>query len=1300
LAKEIWLGQVLGTNRERLLARCAEYVTSGQAERLLYIAASHPLLDLVTEKLLDGKQAQGVWGEFPVYLFRGFVRRVLSGAIVSEARPRGPQTGSPAGVGRLGRASVGTEPLLTRGLLTPTDALLTPRVAIDREELPLRRSLISQIIKQLSAAGELKAIRPLANRDGCVNTVATLIGELQRAGKTPDEFRKVVEEREAETATEAQRHRAETKGKTQSQKADRASTSPRSQIDFDREVALIYSAYVKALDRFGLTDEDADQLRALQMLSGKVAGRNVSLPWLEQVDLLVLDGFFDFTPVQGEILRRLIPSIPNTIVNLNHDQRNEEIFQPFQSTIEHLESISAFDTRIDNEIATVQGDLASLRERLFNSADRGSSPTVTEGSGDSLGAGRIPALPASGSITLLECGDRETEIRSIAKEIKSLVLKEGYQLPDIALVVRERSAYAETVLRGCAAESIPCNLERRVEAIHVPAVRACGKLFALLKEPAREDFRNPKAGDLAHLLKTDYFRVSPEDLPALTEDFDKKYASMLTDGANKGSTESKLRNALSIGHWSPDILENVIAYVGSELRIDAWVARAQRLLEALPSAEAARQLIAGKDGPEEDDASTDAEPLPDEAPVIEKRKKPVPVHPAAIAWTAIVLRHMQRLIADLPEEGEAEELRVAIASLLDRLDFPNQVRKPFRRTAISPDIPRAALDLRGLEGVRRAIAAAVRSFKYAAEVVSEARPLGRATEPLLTRGLLTRIKLSSFIDEVERCLRSQVLSVGAPNRDGLRVLEATDVRGLRFRAVFIAGMVEGGFPLRASRDWLYPHEERERLKKYGVVLEDISTDTLLKEEHYFYQAACRATDRLYLTRPLALSDGNESVASYYLEELSRAIAPAKIATRQIRGDVDSHDVTQASTAAELAVAVIRQDERHQHLASGEHLLRRKEVEELHAHARSQGVFSASASRRVDVERARKGVWFGQFDGEITSADLRAMLSRHFGSDYVHSASALSVYGNCAYRFFANRVLRLEPRSEAALDLTALDAGKLLHDILRRFFEQHRREYLPSLDAHELRRELAETADRVFDEHEHLVPPLNPRIWEIDREIRKLILDQVLLYELRLQERTDKRGIRPAYFELAFGRASQAADAASLPDYLKLKRTGMGAAETALVQGQIDRVDTNDDEHMAVAYDYKLSQGAKLDDIESGRQVQIPIYLAALEQLFLPGFTLAGGGYYRLRGTGGRLNQGLYRAKFADCTSVTSSKTKLDDLEWNRIRSEVGKRVWEFIDGMRAGEFKVKPSLGKTTCKFCDYSAVCRYDTYRINHKRS
>ena len=48
-------------------------------------------------------------------------------------------------------------------------------------------------------------------------------------------------------------------------------------------------------------------------------------------------------------------------------------------------------------------------------------------------------------IRYFECGDRDTEIRAIAKEIKRLTLVEHYQLSDIALVVRQRDAYAKTI---------------------------------------------------------------------------------------------------------------------------------------------------------------------------------------------------------------------------------------------------------------------------------------------------------------------------------------------------------------------------------------------------------------------------------------------------------------------------------------------------------------------------------------------------------------------------------------------------------------------------------------------------------------------------------------------------------------------------------------------------------------------------------------------------------------------------------------------------------------------------------------
>ena len=1237
MAKEIWLGPVLGSNRERLLARCSDFLNNGQAERLLYITASQPLLDLVTGKLLDGDNTPGVWGEFPVYLFRGLVRRILSEATSVQV------TG---GVGD------GSDPSLTVGLLT-TDGRLASRVPIDREELPLRKSLISQIIKQLSASGQLKAIKPLANREGCVNTIASLIGELQRAGKTAEEFKQAIESRERETIA--------------LQTPNSKRPKPKTQIDFDREVALIYAKYAQVLDQNRLTDEDADQLRALHVMMGEVAGAAVSLPWLDQIELLVLDGFFDFTPVQGEILKCLIPRVPTVVVNLNRDERNPEIFRPFAATIEHLKSIAPF------EIVQRGGSISAgdLRARLFSAGNTDATSSVTS--------------------LLLECSDREIEIRSIAKEIKRLTLESNYRISDIALVVRERAAYADTIVRVCADESIPCNLERRIEANEVPATRACGKLFQLLRQP-REEVTNTKAAELAHLIKTDYFRLSNRSLDELATRFDEKYSSLLDDGNQQTASHDKLRGALGIGRFDPDALENVIAYVGSELRVNSWIDRAQKLIKVFPSAQAAQSMIGGD---EADPAATaeDEAPQEDEA-ALDRRKRPAPVHPASIGWTILVIRGLQHLLAATPQAGTADELRAGVMVLLDQLQFSNQVNAPFERKTGAPDIPQATFDVRGRESLRRAIAAAVRAFKYAHQIFSApprpARPRAYDSPP--------SIMLPAFIDEVERCLKTQTLSLGAPNRDGLRVLEATDVRGLSFRALFIAGMIEGGFPLRVSRDWLYPHEERQRLQKQGIFLEDISTDTLLKEEHYFYQTACRATERLYLTRPLALNDGAETVASYYIEELRRAIAPALIEVSQIRGDIDRRDAKNASSAAELSTLLVRQAQAKNRAGRDAHAPQ-SIAGELLSLAVRRNYISNSALHRIAIEQARHGEWFGAYDGEITNDDLRLMLARHFGPEHVYSASRLSTYGNCAFRFFGNRVLRLEPRSEAALDLQAIDAGKLLHDVLRRFFEKHRGDYLPSRDREGLRNELAATADQVFHEHEDKVPPLNERIWKIDCEIRKLILDQVLLYELKLQERTSARGIRPAFFELAFGRASEASDPHSTRQYLTLSRGSEAAAESALIQGQIDRVDLNETEELAIAYDYKLSKGASLDDIKSGRQVQIPIYLAALEQLFLPRWELVGGGYYTLRGKGARLNQGLYRTAYADCTQVTSRWTKFDDPEWQRIRQDVSRRIWDFIDGMRSGHFRVKPSLGRHTCKFCDYSAVCRYDAYRINRKK-
>ena len=1205
--KEIWLGPLLNNNRALLIERCAKLVANNQSDAFLYLAASYPLLESVTQQILDGNRNRGVWGELPVHLFRGFVRRILYSAVDENGNG------------------------------------LPPRVPIDQDELPLKRSLISQVLLQLLAANKLKAFAPLAGREGCVNSVSTLLGEIERAARTPAELAEILNAR----ARDAEKGGHEPRGITQ--------------LDFDREVSLIYSTYNALLDQNQFTEEDLDQLRALQILRGIVDGRGVRVPWLANVQLFIIDGFFDFTPVQGELLRQLLPRIPEVVVNLNHDDANPEIFMPFDETIGQLQSMATFDVVHTHDYTSPPGVLSQLRENLFNPLR--SSDDVSE-----------DEEFAAKEIRYLECGDRDTEVRSIVREIKRLVLTKNYNLADCALVVRKRGPYAYTIARVLAEESLPCNLELRIDAADVPANRAALKLLTLLEGLTADEEPATRISELADLIKSEYFRLSDAELRILKTRFEQDHADLV---------DSRTR----AGFWDADALENAFAYVGSDLTVSAWLARAHKLFTDLPNAAATKEVLSIDPGAHdrETDIADNVENAEivklDEKGVEKKRRPSRDVQPSALAWTALVVRRFAELLYAVPREGKLTDLRAELMRLLDHFGFRDQIAEPAKReNDDEQQLPQVMLNFNALEALRRAFVAAVKAIEIGGNGANTTR-------------------LSNLLQEVRRSLGSESQLFGAPDRNGLRVLEATDVRGLHFRAVFIAGLIEGGFPLTAGRDWIYPHEERDRLREYGLTLEDISPNTLLKEEHYFYQVACRATERLYLSRPLMLEDDTETVASYYVDELRRAIAPYRVETEIIRRDYDGKHLAAASTTNEMKIGLVRQQERHLHRGQREGLLPQPRIKRLLTLARNDGFLSDGALRRIEIERERCGPFFGPYDGIITDPDLVRLLKQKFGADFVHSASGLSVYGNCPYRFFAQRVLRLEPRGEAALDLQAIDAGKLLHDILRRFFEQHRREPLHKLDRKKLQTELATIADKVFDEHERVVPPLNKQIWKIDREIRKILLDQVLLYELELQEAAEREQVLPAYFEVAFGGMKSAAkDPESKDEPLELTRETFVGEESIKISGQIDRVDVARD-NTIVAYDYKLSTGSSRSDITSGRSLQLPIYLEALEKLILPAHPIAGGGYYVIRGAQDRRNKGLYRASQLDYLRLRAKNSVFSDDDWQTIRSQVVAKIWDFLDGMRAGNFRVDPSERTKTCRFCDYGAVCRYDRDRIEHKK-
>ncbi len=1224
-------------------------IRRGDSQRFLYLTASHPLLELVTKWILDYDTIRGVWDSLPVFLFRGFVRQVLTSARVVES-----------------------------GLALPI------RTRIDTDDSHLKKSLLSQIMQRLVSQGELRALGPLAHRDGTVNTIATLIGEIQRAAKSPEKFREIVQSRAADSIP----------GEDTSAVSPEARFIP-SQLDFDREIATIYEAYARALDQFHLTENDADQLRALEVLNGEVESSQVTIPWLDEVDFLVLDGFFDFTPVQGEMLRHIIQRIPNVIVNLYGDEENEEVFRPFAETLEQLRSMSdefeitkTKDWRDVGEIAT------TLRRRLFN-PDFVPVSIVQNDSGDEETSDKDVAevggreARAPNAPRIFRCQDRETEIREIAKEIKRLVIKEDVSIRDIGLIVRQRAAYADTISRVFAVESIPCNVERSLGLAEIPATRALLKLFQIIADDHHAS--DPSVADLAALIKSGYFRFSDDAILALRDSDGSSTAQQLELGREKQDqlVDGPIRSQSSNGYgsWNPDELENVVAYVGGEVRLKKWLDRANQLAANDKLADETRAQIFGENSEldQEEDSHLTDDDLNEDAPKSDSAAPTREIPSEVIKWTGRILSTFATLLSQVPREDSAQNLRSSLFTLLSELQFADSIRLSLSGTSLENALPHAGLDLRALDGIRQAVTDAVESIEIAARLTQDSD--GTAT-----------VSLADFVLEVQRCIGTQSLAIASADRDGLQVLEATDVRGLQFRAVFIAGLIEGGFPLRKPRDWIYPHEERERLKQYGLTLEDISPATLLKEEHYFYQAACRATERLYLTFPLVVEGGNETVVSYYIDELKHALAPIELISEDKRRDCEGDSVFDSSSSDELAIALVRLDERHKHRSRKKVPMSSDDVHRLISWAVDHGVVSDSAIQRIEIGHERAGTQFGRYDGLITNEDLRSMLAARYGENYVWSASALSLYGKSPYKFFAQRVLKLEPRIEAALDLAALDAGGLLHEALRRFFMKHRRERLARADREKLRAEMRAIADQVFRERERVVPPLNIHVWKIDREIYQLQLAQVIDCEIELQNKNDVDGMLPAYFELGFGMERGTRDDMSKAEFLTMSRGNASSLsiEAIKLRGQIDRLDISQDGTI-VAYDYKLSRGAKIADMIEGRDLQIGIYLDAIEQLFFPNESIAGGGYYVLRTCDRK--PGLYRKDFDTYTHLgTRAGSVVDDDTWFGHRSRMRKRIWEFVNAIRAGRFVVDPSAPEQTCDICDYASVCRYEKFRILRK--
>ena len=539
---------------------------------------------------------------------------------------------------------------------------------------------------------------------------------------------------------------------------------------------------------------------------------------------------------------------------------------------------------------------------------------------------------------------------------------------------------------------------------------------------------------------------------------------------------------------------------------------------------------------------------------------------------------------------------------------------------------------------------------------------------------------------------SQISLAPARGESLVDVLDVLDGRAMRWEHVFLLGLSEGQFPRHFSETSLLNEADRQAWAGQGLELY-CRDDLTAREMLLFYLGISRANQTLTLSYLHCDAAGKASAAGGFLAGVIDSLGGEETL-------LDKGCLRKIPTG----LFVLDDDE----------IATRGEAETL-AMAELFGLGSKSTGRGMGqlaqedspgaLRRIARGLWIAhrrwlrgesdEFDGRISDRVLLGQLARRFPGQTVFSATRLSAYGQCPWRFFAKHLLQIEPLVDPQRKLEAVSRGLLCHAVLcETLTELSQRHGLPLRLGDLPEDELLQTLERVFDAQAEVAGAgaAWPVLWEIQRQNMKRDLRNYLL----AQRNDDPLASECLHFELAFGQGSRAggedqADRASVPEpvIVSLPPGDQSDAEPMRIRlrGRIDRVDRVQTEHGdgLMVVDYKTGRLPKYAENTTGQNTQMPLYIEAIRQLL--GEDALGGAFHGL-GSEGNIN--LFAGVKLRAGQVKEAKG------FPETQAKALQTIGGFIAGMAAGDFT--PKYSKASCSKCPYRQACAISPARAEVK--
>ncbi|MHB1686677.1 MAG: PD-(D/E)XK nuclease family protein [Ignavibacteriaceae bacterium] len=507
----------------------------------------------------------------------------------------------------------------------------------------------------------------------------------------------------------------------------------------------------------------------------------------------------------------------------------------------------------------------------------------------------------------------------------------------------------------------------------------------------------------------------------------------------------------------------------------------------------------------------------------------------------------------------------------------------------------------------------------------------------LENGREKKFPLRFFLNNIRTAISASRYNVKEKTNYGIQITTLNEIRGLKFDYLFIAGLCDGDFPTRYSPEIFFSGSFSKNEKIHQT-----------EDRYHFYQSLCSWDKKLYLTVPLH-EEKTEMVESNFLSDFT-SLFKVKLKSEK---DYDENIYSKEDLLVYAGKSI----------ANG--FAENLNFNEININE----IKKLIEINNLRIEKPFDDSQYTGFIGGNLTENAAAKLNEFRERKY--SITQLETYAHCPFKYFAERILKLEPLEEPSEEVEALELGSLLHEIFFEFYQRLTDDKIVLQNAggeqynyaYDLIFKIAEEKISLANFKSPLSFYEKERITGINGQKQNSIL-----FKFLQTERENKDGFLPAFFETSFGDKQNEND----ENVFKIGDIKL--------TGKIDRIDLDDSNKKYNVVDYKLN-GKKPSgiDLQRGLSLQLPLYLFAAKKIIKEklkeDFNPAEAAIYSLKPTGD--NFGM--------------KTVVKEKENSVLIDICIDSIKKYVKNIVNGKFNLSklPDREAKVCTYCGFRSICR-----------